>query len=243
MTAALSAIDELRFGIPTAKAVVQNVDEAVAAIDESRALGAKLLIVRCSSSALDASQRLEELGARIMDVLVYFERDLTELPWPEDRSHVPLRYLGPGDVDEIEELAGVLFRDYHGHYHADPRLDREACDEVYRSWARNSCESRDVADEVLIAQVPGEPIGGFVTLRLNSPEEGEIVVGGVAPSMRGRGVYRSFMIGGMEWARERGASRMVLSTQITHVAVQGVWVGLGFAPSKSFLTFHRWFDD
>ncbi|HUQ00381.1 MAG TPA: GNAT family N-acetyltransferase [Aeromicrobium sp.] len=243
MTATLSELDEQRFGIPTAKANVSSVAEADAAIDEARTLGARLLIVRCLSSALDASRRLEDLGARIMDVLVYFDRDLNTSSWPEHTSDVPLRYLRPEDVDEVEALAGELFRGYHGHYHEDPRLDRDACDAVYTSWARNSCESRDVADEVLIAQVPGEPIGGFVTLRLNSPEEGEVVVGGVGHALRRRGVYRSFLIGGMEWARERGASRMVLSTQITHTAVQKVWTDLGFAPSKSFLTFHRWFDD
>jgi len=108
-------------------------------------------------------------------------------------------------------------------------------------WAFRSCVSRDVADEVLVAHVAGSIIG-FFTLRLNSPEEGEAVVGGVAPSARGRGIYRSFIIHGMEWCLSQGATRMLVSTQITNIAVQKVWTRLGFEPSHAYYTFHKWFD-
>ena len=80
-------------------------------------------------------------------------------------------------------------------------------------------------------------------MRLNSPEEGEGVLFGVAPAAQGRGIYRSFMVRGMEWCLAQGTSRMVVSTQITNIAVQKVWTRLGFEPHKSYLTFHRWFDD
>ena len=35
---------------------------------------------------------------------------------------------------------------------------------------------------------------------------------------------------------------MVLSTQVTNLAVQKVWSRLGFEPSRSYYTFHLWFD-
>ena len=238
----LSAIDQERFGIATAKAMVSSAADADRAIDESRALGAKMLIVRCPASELHAAQRLEERGCRIMDVLVYFSRDLKKSPIPADTSDVSLRGVRAEDADAVEAVARESFKGYIGHYHADARLDRTACDEVYTSWARRSCVSRDVAGEVLIAH-DGDEILGFATLRMNSTEEGEGVLFGVAPPAQGRGIYRSFMIGGMQWCAAQGATRMVVSTQVTNIAVQKVWTRLGFEPQKSYLTFHRWFDE
>jgi len=45
-----------------------------------------------------------------------------------------------------------LFHGYLGRYHADDRLDRGKCDELYTSWAYCSCVSREVADEVFADQ-------------------------------------------------------------------------------------------
>jgi GNAT superfamily N-acetyltransferase len=84
---------------------------------------------------------------------------------------------------------------------------------------------------------------GFATLRLNNPEEGEGVLFGVGPLAQGQGIYRSFMIHGMEWCLQQGMTRMVVSTQITNIAVQKVWTRLGFEPSHAYYTFHKWFDD
>jgi GNAT superfamily N-acetyltransferase len=240
--AELSALDEERFGYRTAKAVVRNDAEVVAAVDEARALGAKLLIVRCRADDLHAAQTLEERGARLMDVLVYYSRDLRKHPIPTDAGEVPVRPLRSGDADPVAAIARDSFAGYLGHYHADPRIDRGRADKVYVSWAQRSCLSRDVADEVLIAD-DGASLLGFATLRRNSPDEGEGVLFGVAPAAQGRGIYRSFMIRGMEWCVAQGAARMVVSTQITNIAVQKVWTRLGFEPHKSYLTFHRWFDD
>jgi len=48
-------------------------------------------------------------------------------------------------------------------------------------------------------------------------------------------------LGALRWFEARGRSRMLISTQITNVAVQKVWIRLGFEPSKSYYTFHKWF--
>jgi GNAT superfamily N-acetyltransferase len=82
-------------------------------------------------------------------------------------------------------------------------------------------------------------IVGFATLRLNSQEEGEGVLFGVDPSAQGRGVYRSFMIRAMEWFVSKGATRMVVSTQVTNAAVQRVWTRIGFEPSDAYYTSHK----
>ena len=167
-----------------------------------------------------------------------------------DRQSIPLgggqprdqqRPVRPGDDEQVRQVAAESFRGYFGHYHADPRLDSRLCDEVYVSWAVRSCLSREVAGEVLVAELDGR-VAGMATLRMNDSEEGEGVLFGVAPAAQGHGIYRSFMIRAMEWCRAQGATRMVVSTQITNLAVQKVWTRVGFEPSHAYYTFHKWFD-
>src|SRR5437899_1445845 len=134
----LSALDEERFGYRTAKAVVRDEAEGVAAVDEARALGAKLLIVRCRAEDLRAAQTLEERGGRLMDVLVYYSRDLRKHPIPADAGDVAIRTLRDGDGDAVAAIARDSFAGYLGHYHADARIDRSKADEVYVSWAYRS---------------------------------------------------------------------------------------------------------
>lgn len=239
--AQLSALDEERFGVRTAKASVSAIEEVPALIDSCRDQAARLLIVRCPAEGLAVAQALEDAGCRLMDVLAYFARDLHKTQIPADVGQVPIRLARTEDAEAVTGIAREAFKGYMGHYHADPRLDRGACDEVYVSWARRSCLSRQFADEVLVADDAGTLLG-FATLRRNSAEEGEGVLFGVAPDAQGKGIHRSLMVRGMEWCRQQGARRMVYSTQITNIAVQKVLARVGFELHHSYLTLHRWFD-
>jgi ribosomal protein S18 acetylase RimI-like enzyme len=64
---------------------------------------------------------------------------------------------------------------------------------------------------------------------------------GVAPEGQGIGVGRSLMLNGLELCKKKQARRMLISTQVTNVAVQRVWCRVGFEPAYSYYTFHRWF--
>lgn len=237
----LSPIDGERFGISVARASVVAPDALASVNDFCRENGVNLLIARCPASELRTAQAMERDGFSLMDTLVYYARNLKKTPIPSDIGTVPVRPARPGEAEAVERVAAESFRGYFGHYHADGRLPRKQCDQVYTSWAVRSCTSRDVADEVLVAERDAN-IVGFATLRLNSPEEGDGVLFGVDPSAQGHGIYRSLMIHGMEWCVSKGATRMVTSTQINNVAVQKVWARLGFEPSHAYYTFHKWFD-
>jgi len=237
----LSAIDEERFGIKTARAVGVTLQGLPSMWDFCRIHDVRLLIARCPASELAAVQAMERQGCILTDTLVYYACNLLKSPIPTDPSVVAVRPIHSGEEDRVKAIAAESFKGYYGHYHADQRLDRTQCDEAYTSWAVRSCVSRDVADEVLVTD-DGGTLLGFATLRINSPEEGEGVLFGVAPAAQGRGIYRSFMIRSMEWFRAKGCTRQVVSTQITNIAVQKVWTRVGFEPSHAFYTFHRWFD-
>lgn len=237
----LSAIDEERFGIRTARALNVTVEGLSKVLDFCQTHNVVFLIARCLTSNTQAAQAMERYGFLLMDTLSYYERDLVELPIPTNTGRIVVRPLRPGEDDEVKRIAGESFRQYVGHYHADSRLDRTKCDEAYISWAERSCGSSPIADEVLVAELDGS-IEGFLTLRLPRPQEGEGVLFAVAPAVQGQGIGQALMIHAMQWFRSMNAIRMVISTQITNIAAQKSWTRIGFEMSHAYYTFHKWFD-
>jgi ribosomal protein S18 acetylase RimI-like enzyme len=241
----LSAIDQERFGIVTARDSDFTAETLTDALRFCRENAVQLLVARCASDDLPAAQAMEKAGGRLMDTLVYYARDLDRpLPEQERRQQersVSLRLLRPGDASGVREVAAESFRGYGGHYHADPLLDRAKCDAVYVSWAERSCLDRAVASTVLVAE-DGDRIAGFLTILERSPEEQEIILNGVDPAVQRRGIYRALVLAAMSHAQRNGAKRLTVSTQLTNVPVQRIWSRLGFEPLRSYYTFHLWFD-
>jgi len=238
----LSPVDEQRFGVRiarTSEVTFDNLSSILGFCEDHRV---EMLIARCSTNDSLLVHKLEELGFVLMDTLVYCTRKLTSSPIPEDTCDFPVRLIKPGEEHAVKKVAGDAYQGYQSHYHSDPRLDPAKCVEGYMDWAYQSCVSREVADDVLVVEMDGK-IAGFFAMRKNSPEEGTGVVSGVAPFAQGRGIYRSFMINTMNWLLRAGADRMVVSTQVTNIAVQKSWVRLGFEPLRSLYTFHKWFAE
>jgi GNAT superfamily N-acetyltransferase len=235
----LSALDEERFGVRTAKTsqvTLDNLSQIYAYCETNKVA---LLIARCPVADLNVVQAMEHDGFALMDTLVYYGHHLVNIPSLTERCSV--RPVRPGDETAVQQVASEAFRGYFGHYHADSRLDRTQCDEVYISWAYRACVSREVAHEVLVADCDGT-IQGFITLRANSAEEGEGGLFGVSPTARGTGIASLLMVRALEWCRAQKMRRMLISTQITNLASQKVWTRLGFEPSHAYYTLHKWFD-
>jgi GNAT superfamily N-acetyltransferase len=240
VAATFSQLDSERFGVRVARAQVvpENLQRV---LDFCAAEKIDLIIARCSGSDLVAAQNMEMHGFLLMDTLVYYRFDLLKRTIPEDKGELLVRTLQSGDREQVRSVASTAFKGYRGHYHSDPRLDPRKCDEAYTSWAERSCVPKTAADEVLIAENNGE-VAGFGTLRLNSTQEVEGLLFAVAPEWQGRTVCRSLMIGSLRWCHSQGAQRMVISTQVTNISMQKVWCRVGFEPSHSYYTFHKWFD-
>lgn len=238
----LSAIDEERFGIRTAR--VANVrTEQLDAIDSFCITNqVRMLIARCFVDELTTAQDMESRGYSLMDTLIYFKRKLAVAAIPDFSDAVLIRPVKEEEAENIAALAVDMFRGYQGHYHADRRLNRADCDQVYSSWAYRSILSRQVADVVLIAEHEGH-IAGFVALRMNSQTEGEGTLYGVSPAVQGHGIGRNLIIGALRWLESYGADSMIISTQITNIPSQKVWVRLGFEPLHAQYTFHKWYDE
>jgi GNAT superfamily N-acetyltransferase len=176
-----------------------------------------------------------------MDTLVYYRRDLAGIPLP-DRPGVRIRPFIPEDNDAVRHIAQEAFKGYDGHYHADERLDRTACDDLYVDWAVRSCLQKELADEVLIAE-SDEKLVGFLTLKITETGDSDGRLFAVDPPAQGRGIGQALLVEGLYWSHQRGLRGMVISTQITNLRSQVSWVRTGFTPHLSFYTFHKWFDE
>lgn len=234
---ALSPLEEARFGVRTVRVKELTRGQLPGLLEFCRAKAVRLVIARCPSSDLEGAQALEEAGGRLMDTLVYYALELAKKP----RAPVPA-HVRPATEQEVEPLVAIAaesFRGYQGHYHADARLAREACDATYTDWVRRSVLDARVADAVYTCELEGR-LAAFATMRASTGEEGEGVLFGVAPWAQGRGIYADLIRAGIEWCRARALARMVVSTQVTNIAVQKVWVRQGFELSGSYYTFHLW---
>ncbi len=237
-----SPIDELRFGIRIARINQATVGLLPDILDYCHAEQVEMLIARCDAADLAAVQAMERAGFLLMDTLVYFGRALSSLPPYQVTPDLTIRPVRSGEARHVESIAVEIFKDYGGHYHADPRLDRAQCDAVYPSWAYRSCLVREVADQVLVAEYQTALVG-FVAIRLNDSDEGEVTLYGVLPSAQRRGVGQALVLNAMHWLVEQGATHFVISTQVTNYASQTVWIRLGMSPYRAFYTFHKWFND
>lgn len=241
MRLARSPLDEARFGVRCAQA--SGVTEAAVGrlLAFCRSEQVDLCIARCDAADLPAAQALERVGFALMDTLVRHEHDLTLTGAAEHPGHLTLSLAGPEAAGEVAEVAALAFRDYGGHYHADPRIDPAQADEVYVSWAHRSCTDPAAADAVLVAMLDGR-LAGFVTVRLDAHGDAEGLLDAVHPAARGRGVFRALLQERLRWSREQGARRATVSTQLTNLAAQRAWAKAGYLPLDARYTLHRWFS-
>lgn len=235
----INILETKRFGIVSAKIVDATASpEMIAAVAQAK--GVQMLTVRVDVGDLPRVHRLEAAGYQLMDTLLYYRRELVELPLTHQLLNgLTLRQATPQDAASVAKLAREAFTGYMGHYHADPRLDRSAADAAYVEWAEMSTSRVSPEAPVLLAEI-SEEIVGFLTLRRNSLCEMEIALNAVQPANQGRGVYAALVTASLQLSRKSGTKQIIVSTQINNYAVQRVWSRLGFAHSKSIYTFHKW---
>jgi GNAT superfamily N-acetyltransferase len=235
----LSTIDRERFGFVTGKVDLDSKDTIEAMQVEAQRVGAELLIVRLSTDEIKLAQELEKNGGILTDTLVYYQKNLTMRYDSPLLSDYEACLVGDADISALEKLSAESFKDYFGHYHADSRLNRFDCDQVYASWAFNSCSKGDFSDEVILIKNKGD-ITAFATLKKIDRETIDGVLYAVAPNYRGKGLHLALMKLSHNWCIDHGFNRFTTSTQINNLKVQKNWCRIGMEPFKSIYTFHIW---
>lgn len=238
---ALNALETERFGEPFA-----HVDDVAAVLHDPQgflsglaARQVRMVTARVPAEDLEQVQKLEALGFRLMDTLVYYTRCLQDLPALSMPAGMTIRRSVPADAADVADIAGAAFAGYFGHYHQDLKLDRAACDSIYPDWARRSVETATDTTPVFVAEDATGPVG-FLTMKSLTDLRAEIVLNAVAPARQGRGIYDALCRQAFHAARDTGHTHIDVSTQLTNCRVQGVWSRLGCKLSRAFYTLHLW---
>lgn len=240
MPVEINDLESRRFGIIAGR--VTDAAATPAEVDRAaQAQHVRMLTLRLGCEQISRVQAFEDAGYRLMDTLVYFGRDLHNLPRrPPVPEHLSIRLADAVDAAAVGEVARAGFTGYIGHYHADARLDRSSADAAYIDWAETSTARTSLATPVLVVESEAKVVG-FLALRRNSGEEMEIVLNAVEPSHQGRGAYSALVSEAMALGLSCGCSTIITSTQIINYRVQRVWARLGFIHSRSVYTLHKWF--
>ncbi|GHH64176.1 hypothetical protein GCM10017673_06380 [Streptosporangium violaceochromogenes] len=195
---------------------------------------ADVVVLRYPAEHVGWFAELAVLGraAVFADCLLYWR-----LRAGEGRAPVPspdLTTAGPGDPAVTRDLVGGIFAAYGNHYRANPLFGAAEALAGYQEWALAAAE----AGGCLTLRERGTgAVWGMATLEETGPRT-EILLAGVVPGARGRGVYAHLLRAVEERALARGAAEVVISTQAHNTRVQRAWARYGFAPAQALLTVH-----
>ncbi|WP_182111750.1 GNAT family N-acetyltransferase [Actinotalea sp. JY-7876] len=242
VTVRSSAVESERFGLAVDRVTIGTgpIDPALAARLDDRP--ADVLVVRYDAARLDVGAVLAQ-GRRVVlpaGALTYWdtavEGTATEAVVPPDGLDVRA-----GDSPELGDVASVLrdvvrasFTGYGNHYAANPLFDRAAALAGYEDWAVRSAVA--APEDVLVLRQDGRPIGA-ATLE-DSGAAVEVLLAGLVPEAQGRRLYDWLLRACVDVTRDRGARRLVISTQVHNVRVQRAWARAGLRPFAAVETVH-----
>jgi len=210
-------------------------------------LGVEHLRTRANTLDICRIHALEGAGFRLTDAIAIYYFDFAKFPMPvkESEPHFKIRSCEKRDIELIVALTKLSFQNHIDHFHLDPTLDNQNCDELYGEWARNCCLGV-TADKVFVAE-DDEGLAGFGACKITKGIDrhvdhkiGELELACISPRARGRGLYSSLGCARLNWLRGK-VDFVQVATQANNTNALRVWYGLGFEPICAQVTFHRWF--
>jgi GNAT superfamily N-acetyltransferase len=198
-----------------------------------------LVIARCSADDLASATALEAAGGRLMDVHVGFDRALTDADAGLDPADEEIDVATVDDADEVAALCRAAFSGAVGHYHADPRLPDDRCDEVYADWGRRS--TLDPAVTVLVQRGADGAVVGLATVAVDATRgRATVALDAVRGDHRGTDTFARLGRQRLALARRAGADRISTAVHLQNVAACRANERLGFRIASAELTFHVW---
>lgn len=193
-----------------------------------------LVIVRYPSSHVQAFERFSaQPGCKAIfaDTLLYFA-------WDDHGEDLPFAHeIAERDEIDAETISGLIetiFTGYTNHYHANSALNAEYIAAGYAEWAQ--AVAADSQNPLVVLRVGG--IDAAIAVVDRSSGQWDIVLAGVMPSFRGRGVYRELVTATMSAARQDRQATVKISTQSHNVQVIRTWEKLGWRMTAAYLTAH-----
>jgi GNAT superfamily N-acetyltransferase len=242
LPASLSEIDQRRFGVVTAKALCTNAREVLSAVNDSKCLSARLLILRVPSSSWPCVTAAQRAGGLLTDVLDHYAWSAQEVPRDDGPGAEGASLIGLGGPDvaaEVADVATAAFACYESHYHRDPKLDPLSATAIYPDWATTACRLSSSLAPVLTQRLDGRLIG-FAALRRPEPQTYNVALFAIAPAHQRGGHGLGLIRAVQALALSTGATAVTYSTQVENFSARRLVARAGFAPTYAFLTFHVW---
>lgn len=139
------------------------------------------------------------------------------------------------DIALLEQIAAIAHSETR--FYADPHFSRAACNRLYETWIRRSCEGW--ADHVLVLEANGH-VCGYISLHLLASGRGSIGLVAVDTLARRRGIGRSLVAAALRWFHDRGVGSVSVATQAQNIAALRLYQQLGFSISCVHLWLHKW---
>jgi GNAT superfamily N-acetyltransferase len=159
---------------------------------------------------------------------------------------VILRLATSSDRDELVNLAGQVFYNHFGRFHADECIGRQIATMAYEQWMRSSLDG--YADWIHLALVKRKIVGFSIWKRPSVTESqlkvrvGHYSIAGIHPDYHGQGLFTALTYAGMQSLH--GIADIIEGP--THVNNYGVQLGyskLGWRVcSDARHSFHKWMD-
>lgn len=182
---------------------------------------------------------LEMEGFKVMDCIVTYVFRVRKHKLTEIKQLYKVRPFKEEEIDDLVNLGKGVFS--FTRYYVDESLPNEKCESLYTEWIRNSCK-RTWADEVLVAEKKGQPVG-FMTCKIHKDlnkminlKIGSLVLSAVSP--QGAGAYVQLVKSGLEWLSDK-VDLVEMDTQINNCPVLKVWNKLGIEISTSRYSLHK----
>lgn len=237
-----SKIDTERFGIKTAK--INNPELlTLNTIKNLKKENFKFVISRVASENIELINFLEDHGFRIKDIQLTYKFDLMK---QEINTHylnheITVRDGNPSDIEQLKTIATDCFWEY-GHYFADSNLDKLECMEVYQEWTVNALLDKKVTRKFFVAEYENKLLG-YLFFNLKNIENKQYSLGGVGAvgsESRGKNVFSTLAIEGLNWAKQEGHFWQEHNVLSSNYSVNKVFSKLGFSIYKSEITLHAW---
>lgn len=237
-----SEVESERFGYAVGRMTIGpgriEQDQVLSVIQQD---ASDILIVRYDAGRLDLSAVLARTRRSVLPAgaLTYWEKALE----PQQQSvdgDLAVHGADNSDLETdsrlIREIVRSTFADYGNHYTANPLLDSSAALAGYEDWAVR-CLTQD-ARNVLVITDRAVPVGVATLEPSADGRHFEILLAGLIPAAQGRGTYGTLMRACENLAINRGAERLIISTQVHNVRVQRAWARQGLRPFAAIETVH-----
>ncbi len=154
---------------------------------------------------------------------------------------ITLRSGTPSDLPHLRPIARSA---YHlTRFFTDPCFPRERSAELYDIWLTKNLH-HEMADEVVVAEVDGRPVG-YTSCQLAKgadSREGVIQLVGVDETMRGGRIGQRVLAQACAWLRDHGMTTVSVTTQGHNVPAVRFYERLGFMTRHVQFWYHKWFQ-